>query len=243
MPFVKKEWKDRLVEFAGRRRLTDVNTGVSTLFDVARAEGQVPQAGDAFSSANMNDLETRIGDAIDGNETKITGLSSNITKVSDELTKTRMPNSVKIITSGSGASTKYYLQLGADTASKKLLGETTVALASSTSANSVSGTVSKTYTATQAGKVIAVVMAVTGNDTHAVYYGPSVVASATSGSKVANLKSLTAIGYNSNLSASSGDAVVGCFLGTMAAKGVLTVKITPYEPQFQTGYAVMFITV
>lgn len=164
------------------------------------------------------------------------------TTISSELTKTRMPNSVKIITSGSGASVKYYLQLGADTASKKELCEPTVALASSASANSASGAVSKAYTATQAGKVIAVVMATTGNDSHSAYYGPSVAASATSGSKVSALKNLTAMGYNANLSAASGHAVVGAFVADMVAKGVLTVKITPYESQFQVGYAVMFIT-
>lgn len=60
MAFEKKEWKDRLVEFAGRRKLSNTSTGESTVVDVERAEGQVSQAGDAFSAANMNDLETRI---------------------------------------------------------------------------------------------------------------------------------------------------------------------------------------
>lgn len=34
----------------------------------------------------------------------------------------KLPNDVKVITEGSGVNTKYYLQRGADTASKKLLG-------------------------------------------------------------------------------------------------------------------------
>lgn len=60
MAFVPKEWKARLVEFAGRRTLTNVSTGETAVYDVARNEGAVSQEGDAFSAANMNDLETRI---------------------------------------------------------------------------------------------------------------------------------------------------------------------------------------
>lgn len=74
MAFVKKMWKDRLSEFAGRRRLTDVSTGTSTVVDVTRDEGEVSQQGDAFSAANMNDLENRIGD-------EFNQLNDNIRKV------------------------------------------------------------------------------------------------------------------------------------------------------------------
>jgi len=61
--FKKKTWQDRIVEFAGRRTLADVTTGKETLVDVYRSEGAVSQAGDAFSSANMNNLEQRVEDA------------------------------------------------------------------------------------------------------------------------------------------------------------------------------------
>lgn len=60
MAFVTKEWKDRLVEFAGRRKLKNVTTGAETTYDVTRAEGSISQAGDAFSAPNMNNLEQRI---------------------------------------------------------------------------------------------------------------------------------------------------------------------------------------
>lgn len=60
MTFVTKEWKDRLVEYAGRRKLKNVATGEEVLVDVSRSEGTVNQAGDAFSAANMNNLEQRI---------------------------------------------------------------------------------------------------------------------------------------------------------------------------------------
>lgn len=66
MAFVKKEWKDRLVEFAGRRKLKNVETNESMTVDVTRNEGDVLQAGDAFSSENMNSLEGRIYTGFDG---------------------------------------------------------------------------------------------------------------------------------------------------------------------------------
>lgn len=60
MGFEKKEWKDRLVEFAGRRTITDIETGDSKTVDVSRDEGLISQEGDTFSAKNMNDLEERI---------------------------------------------------------------------------------------------------------------------------------------------------------------------------------------
>ena len=62
MAFEKKEWDDRLVEFPGRRRLTDVETGTEQVVNVSREEGLVTKVGDAFSGSNMNDLEDRISD-------------------------------------------------------------------------------------------------------------------------------------------------------------------------------------
>lgn len=79
MAFQKKTWKDRLVEFAGRRILTNVSTGQSQTFDVTRSEGQISQAGDAFSAANMNNLEQRIGDAFTKTDSDITTLEGKMT--------------------------------------------------------------------------------------------------------------------------------------------------------------------
>lgn len=64
MAFKKKTWKDRLVEFAGRRTLKRISGSADSqmVVDVSRNEGTVSQAGDAFSAANMNDLEQRIAD-------------------------------------------------------------------------------------------------------------------------------------------------------------------------------------
>lgn len=66
MAFQKKTWKDRLSEFPGRRLLNIIsNSDGQMVVDVARHEGEVPQDGDAFNQANMNDLEQRIGDGFD----------------------------------------------------------------------------------------------------------------------------------------------------------------------------------
>ena len=63
MAFKKKTWIDRMVEFAGRRKITNLSTSAAQIIDVERAEGAVSQEGDAFSAENMNDLEKRISDA------------------------------------------------------------------------------------------------------------------------------------------------------------------------------------
>lgn len=75
MAYAKKTWKDRLVEFAGRRKLNNTATGEIIVVDVERAEGQISQAGDAFSAANMNDLEQRISDEFSAVNGSLNGLS------------------------------------------------------------------------------------------------------------------------------------------------------------------------
>ena len=75
MAFVTKTWKDRLVEFAGRRKLKNVSTNEEILYDVSRSEGTVMQAGDAFNAANMNNLEQRIKNEFDTVHSSLNGLS------------------------------------------------------------------------------------------------------------------------------------------------------------------------
>lgn len=58
--FEQKEWKARLAEFIGRRKLTRVSDGATELYDVTREEGHISQEGDPFSPANMNGLEQRV---------------------------------------------------------------------------------------------------------------------------------------------------------------------------------------
>ncbi len=78
MAFVTKTWKDRLVEYAGRRKLKNVATGEELLMDVSRSEGTVSQAGDAFSAANMNNLEQRIKNEFDTVNSSLGGVSQFI---------------------------------------------------------------------------------------------------------------------------------------------------------------------
>lgn len=62
MSFKQKTWKDRISEHPNRRTLTDVSDNTTKTVDVAREEGTISQEGDAYSAANMNDLEGRIAD-------------------------------------------------------------------------------------------------------------------------------------------------------------------------------------
>ena len=77
MAFKKKTWKDRLVEFAGRRTLKRISGSADSqmVVDVTRNEGTVSQAGDAFSAANMNDLEQRIADEFSSINNNLGGYS------------------------------------------------------------------------------------------------------------------------------------------------------------------------
>ena len=59
MSYEKKEWKDRISEYPTRRTL-EKSDGTSEAVMVSRTEGNVSQEGDAFSAANMNNLEERI---------------------------------------------------------------------------------------------------------------------------------------------------------------------------------------
>lgn len=74
--FAAKEWKNRLVEFAGRRSLKNVSTNETTVYDVTRNEGQVSQEGDSFSATTMNDLEQRISEGFSAAEEANSQLSS-----------------------------------------------------------------------------------------------------------------------------------------------------------------------
>lgn len=58
MAFVKKTWKDRVVQYPNRRTINDGYT--TKVVTVGRDEGTITEAGDAFNAANMNDLENRI---------------------------------------------------------------------------------------------------------------------------------------------------------------------------------------
>ena len=63
MGYVKKIWKDRKSEYPNRRTLT-MEDGSVKQATVSRDEGAVSEEGDAFNAENMNDLETRVAEAL-----------------------------------------------------------------------------------------------------------------------------------------------------------------------------------
>ena len=82
--FNAKEWKARLVEFAGRRMLRNVANGETTTYDVSRSEGQVSQEGDAFNTKNMNDLEQRVANGFASAKTAVDTLSRDLNALNDD---------------------------------------------------------------------------------------------------------------------------------------------------------------
>lgn len=70
MAFVKKTWKDRVVQYANRRLLTKSGGEIEQVV-VTRDEGTVTEAGDKFDAATMNDLEDRLEYAFDNVSTAI----------------------------------------------------------------------------------------------------------------------------------------------------------------------------
>ena len=81
--FSAKEWKARLVEFAGRRSLRNVANGETTTYDVSRSEGQVSQEGDAFNTKNMNDLEQRVANGFANAKTAVDTLNRDLHALND----------------------------------------------------------------------------------------------------------------------------------------------------------------
>lgn len=76
MAFTKKTWTDRVSEQPQRRLLTPTDGGTAMTVDVTRQEGMVIQEGDAFSAANMNNLETRIKNTFDSDEATINTINN-----------------------------------------------------------------------------------------------------------------------------------------------------------------------
>lgn len=77
--FDKKTWKARVTQRPNQRKLTKQDGSVEVV-TVERDEGTVTQEGDAFSAANMNDLENRIAEALTSKVVNITpgGYDSNV---------------------------------------------------------------------------------------------------------------------------------------------------------------------
>ncbi len=80
--FIRKVWKDRIVQYPGRRQLQKADSSTEQV-TVYRDEGTITEVGDGFNKDNMNDLEGRIGTAFDAvpTFTEVTGglLAGNTT--------------------------------------------------------------------------------------------------------------------------------------------------------------------
>lgn len=64
MAFEKYTWKDRIVQFVGRRRLINTEDELDVeAVDITRSPTSVTETGDRFNAQNMNDLEDRIANA------------------------------------------------------------------------------------------------------------------------------------------------------------------------------------
>lgn len=102
MAFKKKTWVDRMVEYAGRRKITNVTTMAAQIVDVERAEGVVSEEGTAINAVNMNDLEQRTADAFSAVQQDIEGINSDLGGCQFGITSDGLPGYKKV-----GADTVY----------------------------------------------------------------------------------------------------------------------------------------
>lgn len=77
MAFSKKTWLDRIAEYPTRRRLKK-SDGTDEIVSVSREEGAISQEGDAFSAANMNDLEDRVASEFNSLNIKLQEVNKNL---------------------------------------------------------------------------------------------------------------------------------------------------------------------
>lgn len=89
MAFAKKTWKDRISEYPNRRTINDGY--VTKSVTVGRDEGTVTEEGTPFNATEMNDLENRIEQAINGTQAPITAgdnidITSNVVSVDGYMT-------------------------------------------------------------------------------------------------------------------------------------------------------------
>lgn len=90
MAFKKKTWVDRMVEYAGRRKITNVTTMAAQIVDVERAEGVVSEEGTAINAVNMNDFEQRTADAFSAVQQDIEGINSDLGGAKFQITDSQL---------------------------------------------------------------------------------------------------------------------------------------------------------
>lgn len=221
MAFKKKTWTDRMVEYAGRRKLTNISTKQAIVYDVERAEGTVSKEGDAFSSQNMNDFEQRVEDGFAGVQQDINEINSDLGGY-----QFRLNNGVPEYKAGADAAWVPFRQV------PKLI--------ASYNGNAEYGTITKTYTAVTDSVIIAIAMGVTGNDYVSAAYSPSTSAKITGKGSVSIAFNQKIYGNNTNLSR-PGMGILSTYICTLKNGDELTVSIIPFESQFRSGYNIVFL--
>ena len=127
------DFKDDILNksMRGQRRYTEVSNtdGTLSLVDASNYD----QVGSAFGAAQINATNAAVNESADKNTIidKLSDVAANTTsgKIAGALALKELNNNlgnVVFTTEGSGENTKYYVQKGADTASKKQLGKSNV---------------------------------------------------------------------------------------------------------------------
>ena len=100
MAFSKKTWLDRIAEYPTRRRLKK-SDGTDEIVSVSREEGAISQEGDAFSAANMNDLEDRVASEFNSLNLKMESVRSHVGMI---IQSTTLDTEAKVIAIYGGTS-------------------------------------------------------------------------------------------------------------------------------------------
>ena len=192
------------------------------------------------SDCEFNDgknAETKLG-AVDGITDSLASTSSRIAasaKAVNSLNNNlnaKVPGSVKLVVEGSGANTKYYIQNGADSASKKLLGSgnnSVIIRGGATGEHLAYATSGSTITVTGFSKIIV-------NEASLVTYNGSQTEHESYIRLTANGNEIFRIGnYTGNVKITpgtvynipSGECSLNYFIACFKNKGVLDLKIVP----------------
>lgn len=130
MAFSKKTWLDRIAEYPTRRRLKK-SDGTDEIVSVSREEGAISQEGDAFSAANMNDLEDRVASEFNSLNIKMDLVRSHVGMI---VQSTTLDTEAKVIAIYGGTSWS------------KIEGRFLLGASSSYAANSTGGETAHTLT-------------------------------------------------------------------------------------------------
>lgn len=105
MPFIKKIWIDRDVQYPDRREIHKENGTIETV-DIKRAEGTIRKEGTQLNATNFNDLEDRISSAFSDASIDIGHVADDVSTLSGyvgDLT-TAVAGKQDTLTAGTGIS-------------------------------------------------------------------------------------------------------------------------------------------